>query len=51
MRGSSVETVSSIDPLLAKIIGSAILCWLSGFGAGKVFHFVTEIFKKASRTH
>lgn len=51
MRGSSVETVNSIDPLLAKIIGSAILCWLTGYCTGKVFHFVAEIFKKASRSH
>ncbi|MBE0349287.1 hypothetical protein PLIP_a3805 [Pseudoalteromonas lipolytica LMEB 39] len=46
-----METVSSIDPVLAKVIGLAVLCWFSGFGAGKVFHFVAEIFKKASRTH
>jgi len=46
-----VETVTSIDPLIAKIIGSAILCWLTGYGAGKVFNFVTEILKKGSRTY
>lgn len=50
MRDSSVETVNSIDPVLAKIIGSAVLCWLSGYGAGKVFNFVSEIFKKGSRS-
>ncbi|MGO3686000.1 MAG: hypothetical protein ACTJGV_14965 [Proteus vulgaris] len=46
-----METVSSIDPLIAKIIGSAIVCWLTGYGAGKLYHFVTELFKKASRSH
>jgi hypothetical protein len=45
-----MEIVSSLEPVYLKVIGGAVLCWLSGWCAGKTYHFVSSIFKRASRT-